>query len=241
MSATQTATATMASPNCKVKDSMGRIVYDPRCDTPMKPSIPLKENMVILTTSSNKMHEALESVLKFGTVFLTYRVLQHYTNEDPDVPLFDTETLVYAILILLGFVLYYLLIAPLLPTNYQYPVIGQIINDTLMFGTALLLSNVVGSWIMGTEMFSTQWMKTSLYILLGLATYRVLIEPFIPQNLNPNIQPMINDWALYGTAFVITMLLSGTGVNGTLVMSTLFVLIGFAGYDLIVKNIINVQ
>jgi len=201
----------------------------------------LKEQMITLTTSSNKMHTALESVLKFGTVFLVYRVLDHYLNEDDDTPLFDTNTLITAILILVGFVLYYLLIAPLLPASYATPLIGKIVNDTLMFGTALIFSNVVGSYITGQEMFSSEWMKTTLFILLGLAAYRIIIEPFIPQNLNPANQPMINDWALYGTTFIIVMLLSGTGVNTQLLLSTLFVLIGFAGYHLIVKKIINVQ
>ena len=203
----------------------------------------LKEDLTLVTSSSN-MQQGLEAFLKFGTVFLVYRVLNHYINEDPDVELFDSNTLIMAILILVGFVLYYLLIVPLLPTEYASPVMGKIVNDILMWGTALIFSSVVGSYITGSEMFSSQWMKTTMFILLGLVIYRVLLEPLMPVSIvaaQSGSQAMLSDWALYGSVYIITMLLNGSGVNTQLVLGTLFVLIGFAAYYLVVDKVLNIR
>ena len=96
----------------------------------------------------SRTKEVLDAWLKYGTVFLIYRLCTYYFFEtSPDARLFDAESLRLVLFILLGFTLYYLLVKPYIPVNLQHPIFKNIANDTLMFGTVLVSMHLFESFV----------------------------------------------------------------------------------------------
>lgn len=193
---------------------------------------------------SPKSREVLDAWLKYGTVFLIYRLCTYYFFEtSPDAKLFDAESLRLVLFILLGFTIYYLLVKPYIPVNLQHPIFKNIANDTLMFGTVLLSMHLLESLVDPTEyVMDTHWLKTAGLILLAFAAYRVFIDPFIPKSLSPTWKPVVNDWAEFGSFLVFFRLLQGKSIlDKKWITSVLFVLLGFTGYHFVTKKLLRVK
>ena len=203
-----------------------------------------KENLITIDTMSSRMKNILDAWLKYGTVFLIYRLCSYYflDRDNPDEELFDQESVKLALFILLGFTIYYLVVKPYIPVHLEHPILRNIANDTLMFGTVLVSMHLMETYMDDGDYFNGEWFKTAGLILLAFASYRVLIDPFIPFNkLSPNIKPIISDWAQFGTFLVAFRLLQGKEFNQSWFLSVLFVLLGFTGYHLITKKLIKVE
>lgn len=207
----------------------------------------LREDMITLNTPSDPIRNTLDAWLKFGTVFLVYRLCSYYFFEQSDsAVLFDRKSVLLVLYILLGFTLYYLLVAPNIPINLQHPILTNIGNDTLMFGTVLATSHILETYMSDGsygDYMSAEWLKTVGIILLAFAIYRIVVNPFIPlENFQPTTAPIISDWAQFGTFLVALRLLTGGPVlDQTWIMSVLFALLGFAGYHLISKRLIKIN
>lgn len=203
------------------------------------------ENMITLNTMSTKTKEVLDAWLKYGTVFLIYRLCTYFffDRENPNAQLFDKQSLLLVLFILIGFTIYFLLIKPYIPVNFQHPIIRNIANDSLMFGTVLVTSHIMESFMNRGDFFNKEWLKTAGLILLAFASYRVLVHPFIPlNNLNPTIAPIVSDWAQFGTFLVAFRLLQGKSVvDQKWILSVLFALLGFTGYHLITKKLVKID
>ena len=193
--------------------------------------------------SGKSMARALNSILKFGTVFLVYRVGTYYFFESDKAdagPLFDSQTLVLAILLLVGFAIYYIFVDPFIPVNLKHPILNNIAHDSLMFGTVLLTSHVFELFISGGDFFDPAWWKSAGTILLAFASYRILVNPFIPlENVKQPAKSFVSDMAQYGVFMIALHLLKGSDFTsmGTY-LSVLFALLGFAAYHLITKKLI---
>ena len=204
----------------------------------------LREDMITLNTMSDRTKNTLDAWLKFGTVFLVYRLCSYYFFEtDSNAVLFDKASVLMVLYILLGFTLYYMLVAPNLPINLQHPILKNIASDTVMFGTVLFTSHVIESYMGAGDYMNPDWLRNSGMILLAFAIYRIVINPFIPfEKFQPTTSPIVSDWAQFGTFLVALRLLNGGSVlDQKWIMSVLFALLGFAGYHLISKRFIVVN
>uniref|UniRef100_A0A6C0LS30 Uncharacterized protein n=1 Tax=viral metagenome TaxID=1070528 RepID=A0A6C0LS30_9ZZZZ len=203
------------------------------------------EKMLTLNTMDERMKETLDAWLKYGTVFLIYRLCTYYffDRENENAELFDKESLRLVFFILLGFTIYYLLVKPYIPIHLQHPIINNIANDSLMFGTVLVSSHIMETFMNNGEYFNTQWLKSAGLILLSFAAYRVFINPFIPlKNMKLNNASLVSDWAQFGTFLIVLRLLENKTIfDKKWALSILFVLLGFTGYHLITKKIIIVD
>lgn len=185
----------------------------------------------------DRFKKTLDTWLKFGSVFLTYRVGTYYFigHDDSDTVLFDAKSLKLVVMILIGFAIYYLLVHPYIPVNIQHPILRNIANDTLLYGTVLVSSHLMETALCQEACFDEDWMKTAVLILLAFASYRIFIDPFVPlNNFSPTVKPIINDWAQFGTFLVAFRLLRGKSIlDQNWILSVLFTLLGFTGYHLI--------
>lgn len=196
--------------------------------------------MITLDKININTIRTLDAWLKFGTVFLVYRLCTYFffDYDNPNAVLFDPESIKLVIFLLLGFTIYYLFIKPLLPSNFGHPVIQNLSNDILMFGTVLISSHTLDVIFNGVKFFDKQWMKTAGIILLSFSIYDILINPFIPfDKINPSTQPLVNDWVKFGSFLVIFRLLQGKSVfDPKWILVILFTLLGFTGYNFITKR-----
>jgi hypothetical protein len=202
------------------------------------------EQMITLSTMDTKMKEVLDAWLKYGTVFLIYRLCSYYFfDQSSNAELFDRESLQLVLFILIGFTLYYLLIKPYIPVHLQHPIFNNIANDSLMFGTVLVSSHLLDSWMSDGDYFNKEWLKSAGLILLAFAAYRVFVNPFIPFNtMNPNLKPIVSDWAQFGSFLVALRILQGKSIfDQKWFLSVLFAMLGFTGYHLITKKLITIN
>lgn len=201
------------------------------------------QDLIQVDIQDKRVQETLDAWLKYGTVFLIYRLCTYYFFDHGDESFFDKRSLQLVFYILIGFTLYYLLVKPYIPINLEHPILKNIANDTLMFGTVLVTMHVLETYTDGGDYFSMEWFKSAVIILLAFAAYRVFINPFIPfGKLSPGTASIVGDWAQFGTFLVALRLLQGKSIfDETWILNVLFVLLGFTGYHLVTKNIINVK
>jgi hypothetical protein len=202
------------------------------------------ENMLTINTMDNPVRQTLDAWLKFGTVFLVYRICTYFFFDryEPDAHLFDKESLLLVFFILIGFTIYYLLVKPYIPISSQHPIIKNLENDMLMFGTVLVSSHLLEAWMDDGDYFNKEWLKTAGVILLSFATYDIIVNPFIPfDNMRPTVKPIVHDWAKYGTFLIVFRLLQGRAFDTKWILSVLFALFGFTIYQLVTKKLVNVE
>lgn len=204
----------------------------------------IPKNVSPLNSLSNPIKDTLDTWLKFGTVFLVYRLCSYFffDQNKKDAQLFDKECIALVLFILIGFSLYYLLVKPYIPVKFQHPVIKNLTNDVLMFGTVLLSSHVFESLMSHGDMFSGDWMKNAGIIILAFAVYDIIMYPFIP--CKGMTEPHLSlgcDWAKYGAFLIIYRILQGRPLaDQQWILSVLFTLLGFTGYHFVTKKIINI-
>lgn len=204
-----------------------------------------KEDFIDITTTDSRLKNTLDAWLKYGTVFLIYRFCTYFffDRNNPNATFFDRESLQLVFFILIGFTVYYILVQPNIPINIQHPILRNIANDSLMFGTVLVTSHILDAYMTDGDYFNKQWLTTAGMILLAFASYRVLVNPFIPFNkFSPTVTPIVSDWAQFGTFLIVFRLLQGKSLaDEKWILSVLFVLLGFTGYQLITKKLIKVD
>ena len=209
----------------------------------MSISIPTSKSIINISVMNENVRNTLDALLKFGSVFLIYRFFSYYFfDRNTNTPFFEGESLRLVILILIGFSVYYLFVHPHIPINLRNPVLNNVANDSLMFGTVLVTSHILESYMTGDEYFNQEWLTTAGIILLAFATYRVLVQPFIPlRNMNPTVVPLVSDLAQFGTFLIAFRIMQGKSLcDQKWIMSVLFVLLGFTGYHVVTKKIISV-
>jgi hypothetical protein len=184
----------------------------------------------------------LDEWLKYGTVFLVCRLYSYYFSPGKSgEKFFDNDSMVLVILILIGYTIYHLFVHPYISSKLHHPVLKNFETDMLLFGTVMVSSHIMEEWMDDGDYFNREWLKTAGTILFAFAAFDIVIYPFIPQEkLNPEIKPLVNDWMKYGIFLIIFRLLQGKTITNTKwILSVLFVLVGFTGYHLITKRLIN--
>lgn len=203
------------------------------------------KSLITIDNLTPRVRNTLDAWLKFGTVFLVYRICTYFffDRENPNAKFFESDSVKLVLYILLGFTLYYMVIKPYIPVNMQHPVIRNLTNDMLMFGTVLVTSHVLETAMDHGQYFNKQWLKTAGIILLSFAAYDIIINPFIPyEKMKPRAALLVHDLTKYGLFLVFFRLLQGKSIlDQKWMFSVLFVLLGFTAYQTITKRIIKVQ
>lgn len=192
------------------------------------------------STMDPRFKETLDAWLKFGTAYLVYRLGMYYFVE-PNGELFDSYSLQIIFYILIGFTIYYMFIKPYIPVTFEHPILRNVGNDTLMFGTVLLTSHLLDVIMGGADLFNRDWFVSSGIILVAFAAYQVFLHPFVPTDkLSPQLKPIADDWLQFGAFLIIARILQGRSLTDqSWIMSVLFALLGFAGYELVTKKLIT--
>lgn len=204
------------------------------------------ETPITLNTIDPRLRNTLEVWLKFGTVFLVYRIGTYLIFDfgRNDRRLFDIKTVQLVVFILIGFTLYYLLVKPYVPVpGFEHIMMRNIMNDVLMFGTVILVTHFLESYMDNTPYFTERWIKNSSMVLLAFIIYDVLINPLIPKDNMPlkNI-PMIDDISKYGFFLIILRILEGKNLlDVRWIVSVIVICSGFVIYYKGTKKLINVE
>jgi hypothetical protein len=205
----------------------------------------VQSSAITLDTMSIRVKQTLDALLKYGTVFLVYRLCSYYFFDcgKSGASFFDTESSKLIIFLLIGFTIYYMFVKPYIPINLEHPIMRNLTNDMLMFGTVLVSSHILDVIFNKGDLFDKQWIKTAGIILLAFAAYDIIIYPFVPlTTANATTKPMVNDWIKFGSFLIIFQILQCKSIADTkFILSVLFVLLGFAGYNLITKKLIKID
>lgn len=188
---------------------------------------------------SKELKNTIETFLKFGTVFLVYRTCNYYLVEDRKTAFFDYQTTELAILVMIGFALYFNLVQPLVPVNARNEIIKNIMNDTLMFGTVLVSQHSLDCYLNSGSCFNSEWAKNAAMVIAAFAAYRVSLDLCVTKEPGPK-GDLTRDLAQFGSFLVFYRILQGCNFNEQWLTSVLFVLLGFSIYHGGVRRLLSV-
>lgn len=202
----------------------------------------MKTSKLNISNLNPIVRDNLEAWLKYGTMFFIYRIFTYFFIDGMKTPFFQRQQLLLVIFILIGFSIYYTVINPFIPVNFRHPVIRNIGNDTLMFGTVLITTHILETFMNKGSYFNKDWFKNAFFVLIAFASYRVAVDPFIPRaNMNPKTVSIINDVAQFGVFLIVYRFLEQKSIiDQKWILSVLFVLLGFTGYHVITERLIKI-
>ncbi len=202
----------------------------------------------------NNVKDMLDNWMKWGTMFLVSRVLT-YSFIDRSQDLFNKSWFFDSLFTLLGFSLYFIFVRHMVPKVSDSPLMHEIIDDWAKFGTMLVGSHVITTTYFGGELFNMTWVMQSLFILIGFTVYRglkgvtggmvgtqsgLIVEKFVPERSLKDVAPVVEDSLMFGTMLVTVQLLNGGSLyDKNWLLTSLFMLAGFASYNVFTKNLIK--
>ena len=179
---------------------------------------------------SKDVKDTLKTFVKFGTVFLVYRLCNYFIIENRSSPFLDYETVELAVLVFIGFTVYFNLVRPNVKPNIKNDIIKNIFNDTLMFGTVLLTQHSLDCYMNKGQCFNENWTKNAAMVITAFAAYRVSLDLCVTKEDSPK-GDFTRDLAQYGSFLVFYRILQGCNFNEQWLSSLLFVLLGFSVYN----------
>lgn len=217
--------------------------YGLKVPTLSQPGVAYIENLdVNIDINMNSaLHRSLDTILKFGTVLLIYRLCQYlFFDRKSGREFFDKRSMLWFLFFMIGIIIYYFLVDPLIVRNIHVrnPILHNVINDTLFFGTIVTTIHALDCTMTGEPFFTREYFMSLGVVILAFATYRVVVQPFIPfEKLNPGAAVMVSQWAQFGVFLVVLRILEKKPLlDRRWILSVLIVLLGFTGYDLIFRN-----
>ena len=109
-----------------------------------------------------------------------------------------------------------------------------LIQDWLNFGTMFIVSRLLA----GGALDDNAWIMSSLYTLLGLTAYNLVVKKMIVNNMSGAMERVMNSWLKFGTMLLVSRLLSGEPLNEKWMMSSLYTLLGFNAFDIITYDLV---
>jgi len=110
------------------------------------------------------------------------------------------------------------------------------LSELTKVGTMLLVSRL----FVGGDINDIAWRQSSLFTLMGFATYHVFTaNVFDTSNFTPTVQAIANDWIEVGTMLVVSQALAGQPFNEAWFRGSLFTLLGFTAYNLFTANLVD--
>ena len=152
------------------------------------------------------------------------------------MPFSKIEKPLEVIYLLLGLATYSLIIKKLIPKDINNKHIKSIINVNTLYGTMLIVSRLLS----GND-FTTEWINSVVYILLGFTTYNIVIKDLIPFNKikDNKIKNAINDSSEIFVMSIVSQFLSGKIYDSKWFYSTLYTSTGFIAYHLLTSSILS--
>jgi len=110
-----------------------------------------------------------------------------------------------------------------------------LVTDWVKFSTMFVVSRLLA----GGSLEDQQWMMSCLYTLLGFTAYHIVTKKAVPNNQeNDTMRRVMDTWLKVGTMLVVSRMLSGEPLDEKWMMSSLYTILGFNAYDVIVKDLV---
>jgi hypothetical protein len=110
-----------------------------------------------------------------------------------------------------------------------------LVIDWVKFSTMFVVSRLLA----GGSLDDQSWMLSSLYTLLGFTAYHIVVKKTITNNMeNDAMKRAMDTWLHVGTMLIVSRLLSGEPLNEKWMMASLYTILGFNAYDVLVKDIV---
>lgn len=182
---------------------------------------------------SNTMNDIINDIAKVGTMLVVSQAL--LTSVDSQASLQDKQWIQSSILTLIGFTAYRILTKKCINTDKQSnPVVKAVWDDWLQVGTMLTVSTMLSGGNLDMN-----WLRTSMYTLMGFTMYQVVTKHTIPNiGKTDTSKAVVNDWIKVGTMLVVSQVLSGSALDKKWVQSSLFTLLGFTAYQVVTKRFV---
>lgn len=107
-------------------------------------------------------------------------------------------------------------------------------NDWLKVGTMLVVSHLLS----GGNIQDQEWMKASLFTLLGFTTYH-LVTARLDTSFAGDYKPIADDWMKVGTMLVVSRVLAQQPLDEDWMKGSLFTLLGFTAYHVVTKKLVS--
>ena len=136
---------------------------------------------------------------------------------------------------LIGFTTYDVVVKRMVKVNMENKDLEVALNNAINIGTMLSVSRALEG-LMGPSKsvnFDEDWMKSSLYTILGFAAYDLVTKKFIP-SVPDKYAVAVHTISQFATMFIVSRLLADNPLNEQYIKSSSYVLAGFAAYDLVV-------
>lgn len=189
-------------------------------------------SIIEITNMSELSQQILDVWLKFGTAFIVYRIGMFYTtNQTGEV--FDETFLEILLFTLIGFSLYYVLVKPFITDKIEHPLMRGVTHDFLFLGGGIFVAQFLYDYVNERTMTNKE-MEMIGYLLVSVAVYRILVQPFVPIVGDGRQQLAMSDIVKYGSILIVYQLVSTMDVmsitNSTWLMSLGFAMLGFLVY-----------
>ena len=110
-----------------------------------------------------------------------------------------------------------------------------LVVDWVKFSTMFVVSRLLA----GGSLDDQSWMMSCLYTLLGFTAYHIVVKKAVPNNMENDVMKRAMDtWLKVGTMLTVSRLLSGEPLNEKWMMSSLYTILGFNAYDVLVHDMI---
>lgn len=114
----------------------------------------------------------------------------------------------------------------------------EMIVDVVKNGTMLVSARLLS----GGSIKNNIWGMSTIYVLIGFIVFHIVIKKLIPSNLlgdNASMQNALKTVVKIGTMFVVSKLISGESLNMDWGKSVLYILAGYAAYDVVVRKFVD--
>ena len=184
--------------------------------------------------SSETMDLVKETWAKVGTMLLVSHVLEIYIQKKGE-GLMNQKWVQASLFTLIGFSAYDVIVKRIVSVKMENKDLEVAINNAVNVGTMLTVSRALEG-LMGptkTINFDEEWMKSSLYTILGFAAYDLVTKKFLP-TVPEKYAIAMHTVSQFGTMFIVSRLLANKPLDEQYLKSSSYVLAGFAIYDMIV-------
>ena len=190
--------------------------------------------------SDETMTLVKETWAKVGTMLVVSHVLEVYMDKKGE-GMMNQKWIQASLFTLIGFSVYDVVIKPMVRINLDNKDMEVAVNNTINVATMLVVSRGLQALMDGGQTkFDEAWMKSSLYTLLGFASYDLFVKKFVP-DVDPKYNSALHTTAQFGTMFIVSRLLADKPIDESFVKSSSYVLVGFAVYDIVVSHMLHLK
>lgn len=187
--------------------------------------------------SSETMNTVKGTWAKVGTMLIVAHVLSTYLQNNGQ-GLFNQNWIQASLFTIIGFNVYEVIVAKMIHIDVEGEELQSVIDDTLKVGTMIVISTALRGAMSGVNEFSENWIKSNLYTLVGFAGYRLVTQKLVP-DVNEAYSTAVHTQVQFITMMAISRLLAGEEFDAEYINSSLYTLVGFATYDVVVSKVLN--